>query len=196
MQGAPAIAFAIPIGWDYNRMMGKRFNLTGKQEKFAQAVAKGKSDAEAYREAGYKVDALKPESLWRLAHAVRHNIKVSSRINQLKEKGVKKAELSVERHVREMAAIAYFDMRKLFGPDGELLQPPDWPDEVAAAVSGFEAITAPDGKTKITKLKLWSKDKQIELGGRYLEMWKNQVELTMGDELVNRILAGRKRAGG
>ena len=59
-----------------------------KHELFAQAVAKGKSQDAAYKEAGYKPS---------IAHASRlaANGKVMARVRQLTEAGAQKAELDV-----------------------------------------------------------------------------------------------------
>lgn len=58
--------------------------LTAKQEKFAQLVADGCTQAEAYRQAYDVGEDTKPETIWRKACEVMQNGKVSARVKELK----------------------------------------------------------------------------------------------------------------
>jgi phage terminase small subunit len=60
-----------------------RHGLTRKQEAFACAYVETGNASEAYRRAGYDVKGMKPATLEREAHAVRHHPKVSPRIDDL-----------------------------------------------------------------------------------------------------------------
>ena len=57
--------------------------LTGKQEKFAQGIAKGLSQADAYREA-YDYEDMAENTIHRQAHEVMKNSKVTARVEELK----------------------------------------------------------------------------------------------------------------
>jgi phage terminase small subunit len=57
--------------------------LTSKQERFARLVAEGRSQADAYREAFQST--AKPESVYTLASTLMADVKVSSRVQQLKQ---------------------------------------------------------------------------------------------------------------
>jgi hypothetical protein len=57
--------------------------LTAKQETFAQAVAAGKSHADAYREAYPASANWKPQSVWQKASQMLDNVKVMSRVEAL-----------------------------------------------------------------------------------------------------------------
>ena len=57
--------------------------LTGKQEKFAQGIAKGLSQADAYREA-YDYKDMAENTIHRQAHEVMKNSKVTARVEELK----------------------------------------------------------------------------------------------------------------
>lgn len=73
--------------------------LTGKQEAFAQAVANGRTQADAYR-LSYDVKSATAKSIQELASKVMKNGKVSSRVAELKVKLAEKAmwtrEMSVD----------------------------------------------------------------------------------------------------
>ena len=78
--------------------------LTPKQEKFAQSVASGMTQADAYR-AAYSTAKSKPESIQRNAHALMQDIKVSSRVDELRKPIVEKAQITLESHLASLAAL-------------------------------------------------------------------------------------------
>lgn len=61
-------------------------SLTPKQEKFAQEVASGKSQADAYREAYPRSKKWKAESVHEKASTLMANVKVRSRVDDLRKK--------------------------------------------------------------------------------------------------------------
>ena len=63
--------------------------LTAKQEKFAQCIADGMSQADAYREC-YSTENKTKKSVNECACVLANNIKVVSRVNELKQKLEKK----------------------------------------------------------------------------------------------------------
>jgi len=59
--------------------------LTAKQERFAQCVADGMTQADAYRTAYDVASDTKPESIWEEASRIAADLKVNSRIKELKD---------------------------------------------------------------------------------------------------------------
>jgi hypothetical protein len=81
-------------------------SLTAKQEAFAQAVASGMSQAEAYR-TNYDVDPYcKPETVWEEASRVANDRNVSARVTFLKDEIAAKALWTREDSVRTLKDIA------------------------------------------------------------------------------------------
>jgi hypothetical protein len=81
-------------------------SLTAKQEAFAQAVASGMSQAEAYR-TNYDVDPdCKPETIWEEASRVANDRNVSARVTFLKDEIAAKALWTREDSVLTLKAIA------------------------------------------------------------------------------------------
>ena len=115
--------------------------LTGKQEKFAQLVASGKGLTEAYLLAGYKGDKGN-ENTHRLAVACSQNIKVASRIAELKAKTAEKFE-----YTREMAFQELIEAQKMAA---ELGQP-------------STVITAIDRKIKLAGLEQQPKTDSVPI---------------------------------
>jgi phage terminase small subunit len=85
--------------------------LTGKQEKFAQGIAKGLTQADAYREA-YDCEDMAENTIHRQAHEVMKNGKVTARVEELKtaiqEELVYSAKQSFDKfnELQELAVVA------------------------------------------------------------------------------------------
>jgi phage terminase small subunit len=69
-----------------------------RHELFAQELAGGNSATEAYRLAGYRVD---DKSAAECASRLSRNINVSARIAEIKERGARRAEITVESLIAE-----------------------------------------------------------------------------------------------
>lgn len=80
--------------------------MTPRQEKFAQEVASGKSQAEAYRVAYPKAMNWKPETLWSAASRLMANCMVSARVAEIQEELSNKALWTREQSVKVLAEIA------------------------------------------------------------------------------------------
>lgn len=78
--------------------------LTPKREKFAQAVASGKSQAEAYR-AAFNVAKSTPKSVQELASRLMADVKVRSRVEELRAPIAEKAQITLESHLRDLLAL-------------------------------------------------------------------------------------------
>lgn len=69
-------------------------DLTTKQEKFAQAVASGESQADAYRRAYNVRKGTKPETVWEQSSRLMADHKVAARVAELRAIAADKATLS------------------------------------------------------------------------------------------------------
>jgi hypothetical protein len=87
-------------------MEGIGMSLTHQQEAFAQHVASGKSQAEAYRLAYPKSLKWKPDGVWNKASALMADVRVSARVRELKAELDAKALWKREDSVRILSAIA------------------------------------------------------------------------------------------
>ena len=103
-----------------------------------------------------------------------------------------------DRVLQEVARLAFSDIRQAFDENGALKDKHDWPDELAAAVSSTKSrrvnLDAADGHTDlVTELKVWDKPKNLETLCKHLGLLTERVEVTLKDELENRIKSGRDR---
>ena len=81
-------------------------SLTPQRELFAQAVASGKSQADAYREA-YKVKPnTKPECVQVNASKLMADAKVALRVAELRAPIAEKAQLTLESHLERLAQLS------------------------------------------------------------------------------------------
>ncbi len=80
-------------------------SLTHQQEAFARAVAGGKNQSDAYREAYPKSLKWADKILWSRASELMADGKVSGRVQELRKPAIARAELSVDAHIAKLAQI-------------------------------------------------------------------------------------------
>ena len=88
--------------------------LTAKQEAFAQAIASGKTQADAYRSA-YDAETMKDATVWSKASVLMADGKVAARVEELR-KGLEKKEL----WTREMSVKALIGAYKDGNPTAKI----------------------------------------------------------------------------
>lgn len=76
-----------------------------RQERFAQEMAKGSAATRAYVAAGYNPSESAPARLC-------DNVRVKARIVELQQRAADRAEVSIEKVLRELAKIGFSDIRK------------------------------------------------------------------------------------
>jgi len=81
---------------------------------------------------------------------------------------MRKAEINAERVLRELARIAFFDVRRLFRANGSLTPLSELSEDDAAAISGV------DVRKGVLKLRFANKLQALDLLGRWLKMWEGQ----------------------
>lgn len=106
-------------------------------------LANGRNGAQAAREAGYAASSAKRRAVELLA---RPTVKamLAERTNAL----AKKYELTAEAVIEKLAKLIHADFRELYNDDGTLKDPKDWPDDIAAGVTGYEATEEFEGQGK------------------------------------------------
>lgn len=70
--------------------------LTAKQERFAQAIVEGMNHTDAFRDAYGTAHKAKLNTIYRRAHEVLNNPKVSARIAELRERACKRHDVTVD----------------------------------------------------------------------------------------------------
>lgn len=148
-----------------------------KHERFAQALALGKSADEAYVSAGYKANRGNAATL-------KANQSILDRVSELTSKGAERAEIDVARVLKELVRLGTSDIRNAFTPDGRLMHPQAWSDDFAASVASIEVTTRTLGKDDngntevehVHKIKVWDKNSALEKIAKHLGMFIDRVE--------------------
>jgi phage terminase small subunit len=165
-------------------MHGTLTNL--RHERFAQALALGKTGTEAYAQAGYKGNDGN-------ASRLKGNERISARVQEIVGRAAERAEVSLERVLRELAAIAFSDISKAvtWGPRVEVredehgrpvkiitsalvLVPSDKLDENTAAA--IAAVS--QNSTGALRIKMHNKLAALVVLGKYLGMFDERRQNT------------------
>lgn len=154
-------------------------SLTAQQEKFAQEVARGKSQADAYREAYPKSKRWKDAAVHTNASKLMSDTKVLLRVEELRKAASDIANVSNARVIKEIARIALFDPRKLFFDDGRPKPINHLDDDTAAALAGLDVTEEFDGSGQertfvgfTKKYKIADKNAALEKLARILGLYE------------------------
>lgn len=114
--------------------------LTPQQELFAQNVASGKNQSEAYRIAYPKSQKWKDEAVWAQASLLMSNSMVSVRIEELKAATVKRNEMTLDRVLKNMADWLDFDPLDLVDENDCVKSMKELSPEVRKSLSKIEVV--------------------------------------------------------
>lgn len=149
--------------------------LTPKQEKFAQGIASGMSQSDAYRHA-FNAGNMKAETIHKRASELMNDGELTGRISDLRGEAMKRTEISRDRVLTEIARLALSDPRKAFSPNGDLLPVHEWPDEVAASISSIKITVnkGPDGESdnEVKEVKFWDKNSAADKLCKFLGLYE------------------------
>jgi phage terminase small subunit len=134
-------------------------------------------------------------------HRLLKDAQIRAEIEQKNTEINQKLDLSVERIKLEIARLCYYDPAAFFKPDGSPKAIADIDEDSRRAMVGFETAELFEGSGEkrdlagyIKKFKLSDKGRALELAARVQKMLVDRVEVTASDELVKRLVEGRKRA--
>lgn len=115
--------------------------LTPAQERFARECSKpGVTQSDAFRIAYPQCKTWKEKSIWEKASATASKVKVSARINELRELARATSVMEVTECMERLSVIARCDPRKFYRPDGSTLLPHQIDDLSAQAIAGIETV--------------------------------------------------------
>lgn len=167
--------------------------LTSKQEAFALAVFKGSSATAAYR-AVYDTSGTAPKTINEAASRLMKNSKIVTRLAELRAPAIRKAELSVERTLKEIARLAYSDPRALYDDRGNLKPVHELDDDTAATIASVEVEQAFAGRGKkrrlsgyTRKVKQWDKNAALEKAMKHLGLFERDNAQQSREGLVLKI---------
>lgn len=115
--------------------------LTDKQERFCQEYVIDSNGTQAAIRAGYS-----PDTAMEQASRLLRNVKVSERVDQLREEIKKRNQITVDELVTRLANIARFDIKELYDEEGTLKLPADIEPEHREAILGIDSEEKVIGK--------------------------------------------------
>lgn len=117
------------------------------------------------------------------------NVKVQEYISKKQKEIEKRTEVTQDMVIKELAKIAFLDIRKLYTENGQLKNVTDIDDDTAGAISSLETLEEYDGygddREKIgdtQKVKLLDKTKALELLGRHLGIFNDKLDVNVKEK--------------
>lgn len=151
-----------------------------RQERFAQELAKGASQVEAYRLAGYKPND---------GHAARLAGKgrIADRIRELQAKIAEKTIVDAAWLLDRLAAEVDADIADLYAEDGSLKPPKEWPavwrKGLVAGLDVEEVREAGKPVAMVRKVRLSDRVKRLELIGKHISVQAFREQVAHSGEI-------------
>jgi len=167
---------------------------------FARAFfgSKEKSIVKAYISAGYSANKAAAGNASRL---FKHPF-VQAELKRLAKLQEKRLEIKSDEILSELLKSALSDVRELFDDNGILKEAKDWPDHIARAVSSIQIeeikewdFEAREHKFKgyTKKIKLWDKIKALELLGKHLKLFQDNITVKLTTDIITRMESAKQR---
>lgn len=117
------------------------------------------------------------------------NTKVQEYISKKQKEIEKRTEITQDMVIKELAKIAFLDIRKLYTENGQLKNIADIDSDTAGAISSLETLEEYDGygddREKIgdtKKVRLLDKTKALELLGRHLGIFNDKLDINIKEK--------------
>lgn len=117
------------------------------------------------------------------------NTKVQEYISKKQKEIEKRTEVTQDMVIKELAKIAFLDIRKLYTENGQLKNIADIDSNTAGAISSLETLEEYDGygddREKIgdtKKVRLLDKTKALELLGRHLGIFNDKLDINIKEK--------------
>ncbi len=167
-----------------------------RHERFAQNIAKGMSATEAYEQAGYKRNDGSAGRLHR-------NVQVKARVAELTAPAVAATEASVERTLKEVTRLAFYDMTQILDSKNGVIamrDPTSLPEDLRRAIVAIKPVQVGEGLQY--ECRFADKQKALDSLMRHLQLFKDtlvienvfRVVQEMDDDELDRRLTELERA--
>jgi phage terminase small subunit len=168
-------------------------SLTPKQQRFVDEYLIDLNATQAAIRCGYSPKTARAQGSENLTKP-----DIQAAIAAGRARKVERAELSADRVLQELAAVAFSDIRQLFRPDGTLIPLHELPPEVAAALASCEVVmknaTAGDGRIdRVLRVKTVDKLGALTTLARHFGLLIDRVEVSGADSLTEKIAEARRR---
>ena len=153
--------------------------LTPKQSRFVDEYLVDLNATQAAIRAGYSERTAQMIGSENLSKPI-----ISEKIALAQAERSKRTQVTSDRVVTELAKIGFSDLRRVFTAQGHIIDPADWDDDTAGAISSLEVVHTHkpnkdnDGPIEHTyKIKAWDKNSALEKLGKHLGMYVDKSEV-------------------
>lgn len=157
--------------------------LTDKQKRFVEEYLVDLNATQAAIRAGYSEKTAQEQG-----YQLLQKTSVSDAIAAAKAERSERTQITADRVLQELARIGFSDLRNVLTPGGHLIDPQEWDDDTAAAISSLEVVktnrsdadkTEEDRPIEYThKIKTWDKVSALEKMGKHLGMFVDRHHLS------------------
>lgn len=114
---------------------------------------------------------------------------IAAALAEAQQKRAERTEITQDRVLEEYAKLAFLDPRRFYDAEGRLIDIPDLPADVAAAISGMDIAVEKAGAdesgnpvfAQVRKIKLADKKGALDSVARHLGMFNDKMQLTGKD---------------
>lgn len=159
-------------------------------------IANGENGAQAAIAAGFSEKTAR-----QIAAQLLKRPGVQQTLKERRDSLERKYALTTEAVIEKLAKLIHADVRDLYNEDGTLKDPKDWPDDVAMAVTGFEATEELEGHGNDRKfvgmrkkIRIIDPTSSIQLAMRRLGLFKDDNEQSR--QVTKVVMVPAKRAAG
>ena len=161
--------------------------MTDAQKKFCDEYLIDLNATKAYKVA--YPNCKKDETANAASSRMLRNVKVQEYISERMKQLEQRTEVTQDMVIKELAKIAFLDIRKLYTENGQLKNIADMDSETAGAISSLETLEEYEGygnnREKIgdtQKVKLLDKTKALELLGRHLGIFNDKIDVNVKEK--------------
>lgn len=169
--------------------------LSHKQRCFVDEYLIDLNATQAAIRAGYSAKTAQEQSSRLLS-----NVMVKAAVAARMKDREKRTGIEQDRVLKELARLAFFDIRRLYDADGNPIPIHKLDDDTAAAVAGLDIMEEYEGYGEdrkfigyTKKYKLTDKTANLTLAMRHLGMLKDSLDVNFKDGLAGRMAAARMR---
>lgn len=161
--------------------------MTDAQKRFCDEYLIDLNATRAYKVAYPKCK--KDETANAASSRMLRNVKVQEYISEKQKEIEKRTEVTQDMVIKELAKIAFLDIRKLYTENGQLKNVADIDSDTAGAISSLETLEEYEGygddREKIgdtQKVRLLDKTKALELLGRHLGIFNDKMDVNVKEK--------------
>jgi phage terminase small subunit len=149
--------------------------LTPKQQRFVEEYLIDLNATQAAIRAGYSA-----KTAGQIGEKLLKKVEIAAAVAEAKKARSARTEITADRVLHELAAIAFLDPAKVFTPTGEVRSLGDMDESVRRAIASVETFTSSDegeAVNTVRKVKMADKLRALELLGKHLQLWVERVKL-------------------